>query len=125
MNDLIFACQWKENRKNSWSDTHLSLYQSLSRYFDVIDYPLSDSGKFSKLFHKLVKRPDFGMANMKKQSLQFKADIKSPIFQFGETPYCFNKNQFVYQDLSVSYAKYMHDQEAKEFLISGFQNIPY
>lgn len=126
MRQLIFACQWEKDRRNSWSGTNLSLYQSLGHYFNLCDYPLEKANILKRALVKFdIIKDDFGISNMKKQSKNFKGDKNCPVFQFGEVPYKFNNKQFVYQDLSVDYIKFMCDNQIDDFEVSSYQRIPY
>ena len=44
MEKVYFVCDWLKDRKNSWSGTHLSIYQALQKHFDLVDFDISNRG---------------------------------------------------------------------------------
>ena len=126
MKKLSFVCSWTKDRKNSWSGTHNSLLNALSKIYDVTDINIRFTADkfFNKALRKLkVVKDDMYLASMQQADKLFSAEEGVPVFQFHEMPYAFSNRQYIYQDLSVGYVKKMHDELPEIFACSSFENV--
>ena len=127
---LFFLVTWdKRDKTRTWSGTCWGLYQALQHFFNV-EYINIKSGELSLLCKILYKfrllKPDMDYKNIlnnRKRLLPFFQKQKNPvkIFQFKEyIPTQGNVSTYIYQDLSVSYVKYMQTHLPDIFALSGF-----
>ena len=67
------------------------------------------------------------MSTLKEANQKIKNDIykNTPIIQFDEYPNFNGLNNFIYQDLAVTYLRELYDKNHKVFDLSGFGHIPY
>lgn len=127
MKKIYFLVNWNKDKEKTWSGTCYGLYSSLAKYSDIVDIQLSRISFISRILRKLkLTNNDFGLnsilQNRRKLNDTITNDKKSVIFQFSEI---INKNNsFIYQDLSVSYIKYLSELDKTIFHYSGFCNIP-
>lgn len=129
MKKLYFLVNWEKDKTRTWSGTCWGLFQALQRFFQVEDINIKSPQ--SSLWYKIlckfgILKPDMGYKHIlqtRKRLLPFFQKQKSPVrvFQFGEyIPTQDNVSAYIYQDLTVSYVKYMQTYLPEVFALSGF-----
>ena len=127
MKELVFLTKWGNDKERAWSGINWSLFNALSKYFDIDDINLSLAKKniFDKIINKT--RSDIFFRETKrcgKYAIQnIKRGKSATIFQFAENIFDTNSlSTYIYQDLSVSYVEYMMNNMPEIFAVSAFQN---
>lgn len=130
MEKLFYLVTWdKKDKTRTWSGTCWGLYQALQHFFNVEDINIKSNE--SSLWYKILRKiwflkPDMGCKKIlknRKHLLPFFLKQKNPVkvFQFEEyIPTQGNVSTYIYQDLSVSYVKYMQMHLPEVFALSGF-----
>lgn len=122
MEKLTFLVNWGRKKEKAWSGTNYSLYRALQRHYDIRDINVRPPFFVSVAFR--ILRIDWFTAGFYTDwFLKRKVrNEKGKVLQFGElrTDDSTAKT-FVYQDLSVSYVKYMKRNLPDVFAVSGFQ----
>lgn len=126
---IIFACRWNAEMEKTWSGTAYAIYKEFQKRFHVERFDIKDTRKVKlfKIFRKLhlVKGDPSLLSviqtyNHKFEKIGEKGQI---IFQFDETPWNTNTINYIYQDLSVAYIRYMKQNEPVAYSYSGFSGI--
>lgn len=129
---IYYIVNWGKDKERAWSGTNYSLYKALKGLLDVEDintYDISKKSIFEKIFKKItLNNNDFGLSDINKLRKYVENYIdnngKAPIFQFSEVIFDSpNLPTYIYQDLSVSYVKFMREKYPSIFNVSGFGNI--
>lgn len=121
MDKLHFLVNWGQDKEKAWSGTNYSLYQSLSKHYNVNDIQVKTPGKINKAVTKyLLKDNRLGINDINiNRNIANKLDGK--IFQFTEfvsdTP---KRKTFIYQDLCVNYLEELSISNRKILDYSGF-----
>ncbi len=110
MNKLYYICQWGNDRDKAWSGTYLSLFESLTDKFDLIDTPIKQS-LIIKLRNAMVRRGwgvkyDFSYSALKNQGKKVIYSIDDSNFctlQFAELPMRKNVHYYIYLDMCAQY----------------------
>ncbi len=123
MEKLHFVVNWGGKAKErAWSGTNYSIFKALSKRFEIEEIEIKTPWIISKLLNKLKFdwfTRDFYLSKIRK----IQCPKYGKVFQFGETIKDTETIQtFVYQDLSVSYVKYMKDNLPDVYAVSAFQN---
>ncbi len=123
---IYFLVEWKKDNPRTWSGTCYGLYTALKRKTQLIDVNISRSF-IVRAFHKILSELhicNMGISNRKAQLAKVKKLITDPqakIFQFAEVvPSTGEWSTYIYQDLSVSYVKYMAENLPDVFSHSSF-----
>lgn len=132
---LVYACPWEINRSKSWSGTNMSLYKSLSNYYNLIDF---DTGYYSKhgvnvslqnYVDKAIQKVT-GHYNLEVQRIKRMDKFavgkfnNAVIFQFDECPNLSDCSHYIYLDLHVGYYRKMYEETPILFGQSGYSKIP-
>jgi glycosyltransferase involved in cell wall biosynthesis len=129
---LIFACQWQQNKSRTWSGTPIGLETALAQWFDIIDLDLQEASLVHKVKDRICNKgkPDFQIGEINRYRKQEKKHIETltnqtktnaPIFQFTE--YFIKEPSFIYLDLSVSFVEYFAKTNQDLFQLSGFDQL--
>lgn len=125
MKELVFLTKWGNVKERAWSGINWSLYNALSKYFDIYDINLSLS---KTIIDRILDKafPDIYFRETKKNGKyaiqQINRERATNIFQFAENIFDKeNLSTYIYQDLSVSYVEYMMDNIPDVFAVSGYQ----
>lgn len=131
MNNLLFIADWEKDYKKTWSGTTYKLYEALIRYFNIKNininkkYPLLFISKILKVKSKLKNKSDFNYYKIKLGKEFIKESDNVPCLVFTEYMRNNCANQYIYQDLSVSYLKYLYEHENDVFNSSAFAKAEY
>lgn len=126
-NNLNFLVCWGKNKETAWSGTNYSIFKALSKYYDINDCNINNSGLLFKILRRLLRMDSFRFESIIRlyYSLKYK-NLRGSTFQFEEfcedTEY---RNTFIYMDLNVSYIKYMFEKLPLDLEYSGYKNIKY
>lgn len=127
MKDLFFLVNWENNPQKAWSGTCYSLYKALSNHFNVKDIDLYKSRRniVLRFLQKLkIMSNDFGyngiLQSRKFVNKKFPEISDNIIFQFEEIVTGKIFSTYLYQDLSVSYLKFLSETDSKILKYSGF-----
>lgn len=130
MDNLYYVVNWGKDRQRAWSGTNYGLYVALSKIFQIKEINLYNTtpSLVSKVLNKILfNGSDFGVKNIisnRNRILKSLPNENSVYFQFSEI---IQDNTFfstyIYQDLSVSYVKYLSEQNNEIFGFSGFASI--
>lgn len=127
MKELLFLARWGNDKKRAWSGINWSLYNALSKYYDIDDINLSSAKK--TIIDRIINKanPDIFLRETKRNGMYAIQYINrrkpATIFQFAENIFdADNLSTYIYQDLSVSYVEYMMDNMPDIFAVSAFQN---
>ena len=128
MKELFYLTSWGNDKERAWSGINWSLYNALSKYYDIDDINLSLAKK--TIIDRLITRfcPDDisfreTRRNGKYAIQKISSEKPTTIFQFAENIIdTDNLSTYIYQDLSVSYIEYMMDNMPEIFAVSAFQN---
>ena len=103
-NNLNFLVCWGKNKETAWSGTNYSIFKALSKYYDINDCNINNSGLIFKILRRLLRMDSFRFESIIRRyySLKYK-NLRGSTFQFEEfcedTEY---RNTFIYMDLNVS-----------------------
>lgn len=120
---LHFIVNWGgQSKERAWSGTNYSIYKALSKVFEIHEIQIKTPWIVNKIANKL--KLDWFSREWYVSRFRMVEDVKSGIvFQFGEVLKETNiRHTYVYQDLSVSYVKYMRDNLPDVFKVSAYQN---
>lgn len=123
MEKLHFIVNWGgKSKERAWSGTNYSIYKSLSKLFDIQEFSISTPWIVTKIFNKLgldwFSREWYISKFRKIKKIQ-----DGKVFQFDENLFETDKRKtFIYQDLSVSYVKYMRDNLPEVYMVSSYQD---
>lgn len=123
MEELFFIVNWGGRAKErAWSGTNYSIYKALSKRFDIQEISIKTPWIVTKIANEL--RLDWFTREWYIEKFRKVKNIKSGVvFQFGEVlKDTKNRHTYIYQDLSVSYVKYMRDNLPDIFEVSAYQN---
>lgn len=123
MEKLYFIVNWGGKAKDkAWSGTNYSIYKALSKIFDIHEISVKTPWIITKLANKL--KLDWFSREWIFGKFRRIENVKSGIvFQFGEVlKDTKNRHTYIYQDLSVSYVKYIRDNLPDVFEVSSFQD---
>lgn len=126
MDNLNYVVNWGKDKQKAWSGTNYGLYVALSKLFQIKEIELQDHKPtlFAKILNKIFHKNDFGIKNIinnRNRILKSLHKEKSIFFQFAEIiPDNDYFSTYIYQDLSVSYVKYISLKNNKTFKYSGF-----
>ena len=126
---LNFIVRWDKIKEKTWSGTSYSLFLSLQKYFNIHERQLINTPIWKKILRRIFIGKDLGRYDILKNRKEITSKLnisnqKNTVFQFtdiikdSETT-----NTFVYQDMSVSYLKYMYKTTPERIAISEFNNI--
>lgn len=132
---IFYACAWDKNKKKTWSGTSYSLYKSLNKKIEVIDYDMN-LNKIEKLLvlltsievisNKIVLSTFYSKVRDYFNSLRSrkisKIDNELPVLFVGCLSPCDNKS-YAYIDLSLDYILDIKKTDKKIFNYSSFQNM--
>lgn len=129
----MYLVQWGDSKEKAWSGTNWHLYKALQNYLELvdIDIPITPTPSFfQQLFNLKSDQPDVGLRVTKQGGKYAKTFLPKrdniTLLQFAEN--VFNKKDvrtYIYQDLSVSYLKFIVENDPQLFSFSGFQDNPY
>ena len=122
--ELKFVVGWDDDRQNTWSGTTHNIFNALSSYFKIKEIELPKRSLYDKVQNKLF--PDCGIRYVEKCRRHVSGMLKDggDLFQFTDIVYdtdCLST--YVYQDLNVSYIKYMAEYKPVDFGYSGFSSL--
>lgn len=123
MEKLYFIVNWGGKAKElAWSGTNYSIYKALSKVFDIHEITVKTPWLVTKIANKL--RLDWFSREWYMGKFRRIENVKRGfVFQFGEILNdTKTRHTYVYQDLSVSYVKYMRDHLSEDFEFSSYQN---
>lgn len=123
MEKLYFIVNWGGMAKErAWSGTNYSIYKALSKVFDIQEISIKTPWLVTKIANKL--RLDWFSREWYISKFRKIGNVKTGIvFQFGEVLNdTKTRHTYVYQDLCVSYVKYMRDHLPDVFEVSSYQN---
>lgn len=124
MESLNFLSSFSLHKERTWSGTTYSLYKALEKYYTLNDINIS-SPFLVQLALKLLRVHWFN-SGFYQDSLSRKKckNLQGKVFQFSEIKSNDEKTKtYIYQDLSVSYIKYMKKNLPEVFEKSGFKGI--
>ena len=126
--NLFFCVSWDKIKERTWSGTCYSLYKALSRIYRFSEISLSHNSLFWKILRKLKLYNDFDINYVIKNRRYVNKKIKnkkhSIVFQFTDIVYDTDSiSTFVYQDMSVSYIKYLYYHNPLILKYSGYGNL--
>lgn len=128
MDNLYYVVNWGKDRQRAWSGTNYGLYVALSNFFQIKEIELQDfkTNLVVKILNKILRQNDLGVKNIisnRDRILKSLHNEKSIFFQFSEIiPDNEYFSTYIYQDLSVSYVKYLAEGNNEIFKYSGFYN---
>lgn len=127
MKELLFLTKWGNVKERAWSGINWSLYNALSKYYNIDDINLSlaNNTVINRIIDKIC--PDIYLRETKRNGKYAVQMINRgkpmTIFQFAENIFdTDNLSTYIYQDLSVSYVEYMMENMPDIFAVSAFQN---
>lgn len=125
---IHFIVKWDRIKEKTWSGTCYSLFLALNKYVEVIEIPLPNISILQKVFQKIRIVNDLGINYISKSKNKieksFNKNSNHKIFQFTDIIHNSNNiDTYVYQDMSVSYLKYMYYNKPLIFNYSGFGKI--
>ena len=130
-----YVCTWDKDKKNTWSGTTYSLYNSLKKYIDIDDCGIYIN-KIKKLYFKL-RNVKIMNGKLYTRNLYNKFEEKAyqhkinkidqkkenacmlEVFDLGKTE---NIPYYIYQDLSIDFLIDYKKNKENLFKYSGFQN---
>lgn len=120
--EITFLVDWGKNKEIAWSGTNWSIYQALSRHYEMKDVNLKMPflvKAVRKVLHINPYTWDFYWAKFLRMKVR---KYKGKVFQFTNLRASDARTKtFVYQDLSWSYVKHMQETLPEVFAMSGFQ----
>ena len=132
MKNLIFIAQWNVNRVASWSGTHLSLFNALSKRYDVMDIDSSYNkidgmDAFVYRVERVIRRFNHStdqaeISRFKLINRRFNKRLekgKEPVFQFEASPKL-DHPSYLYIDLHADYVHRMKEDSTELFQNSNF-----
>lgn len=124
--ELKYLANFGLDKERAWSGTVFSLFTALSKHFEVNEVNAALS-IFTRVLLKILKIHWFNSSFFENwlNSKKFKK-LNGNIFQFSEIKFDDEKTKtrtFIYQDLSVSYIKYMKENLPEVFEKSGYTDI--
>lgn len=128
MKELIFLTKWGNVKERAWSGINWSLYNALSKYFDLNDINLSLAKQ--SIIDRIISKctsPDISFRETQRNGKyainKINREKTTKIFQFAENIFdTDNLSTYIYQDLSVSYVEYMMDSMPDIFAVSAYQD---
>ena len=127
---LVYACRWDKVMERSWSGSAYAILCQLEKKFEIERFDLNDTLgiKLFKVFRKLglVKGEPSLLPLINVTNKKFKkkyGEKKVRVFQFSEAPITDNTENYIYQDLSVSYLLYLKKNEPETYKLCGFSNL--
>lgn len=124
MEKLSFLVGWGRKKEKSWSGTNYSIYKALKEFYHVNDIDVSIPLMIRGLF-RLLRIDGFTSSFYMDSYIKRKVkNTEGKVFQFSEL--CLNDRNtktFIYQDLSVSYIKYMYLNLPEIIAYSGFNFV--
>lgn len=124
MEKLNFLADFGIQKERAWSGTTYSLYKALEKYFEITDVNISVLFAIKALFKILhIHWFNSSFYTDKLNRAKYKK-LKGNVFQFSEIKFDDEKSKtFIYQDLTVSYIKFMKDHIPDVFRKSGYGGI--
>lgn len=122
MEKMFYIVNWGKNKERAWSGINYSLYKSLSKVFEIHEIPIKTPWIVCKIMNKL--RIDWFAQIWYLNKLRRKPKVESgTVFQFAEILNdTKTRKTYIFQDLSVSYVKYMRDHMPEVFKVSAYQD---
>lgn len=126
---MYFLAPWLADRAKTWSGTVNGIFEALSSHYEMEDINLSEikESPFLKVIKRLTgSSRDMGIGNYSKyaKTLANRGINDGVVFQFAEIMYDTDGlKTYIYQDLSVDYVCYMHDNLPEIFKVSAFQEV--
>lgn len=122
MEKLNYLVDWGIKKERSWSGINYSLYKALCQYYDIDDMNLRIP--FASAIFRILQidwfTGDFYIAPYLKRKVR---NAKGKVLQFRELRSDDDVTKtFLYEDLSVSYVKYMKQNLPEVFAASGFEH---
>ena len=122
--ELTFLVTWEKDKKRTWSGTCWGLYNSLSNFYKITDYDLryqpSLLERIGKKMH--IISDGFGTKDILRQRKKLSNHLSGKtVFQFSEIIDNTNQPIYIYQDLNVSYVRYMYQNLPQIFKVSNFK----
>ena len=127
---LNFIVRWDKIKEKTWSGTSYSLFLSLQKFFNIHEIQLINIPIWKKILLRIFIGKDLGRYDLLKNRKDITRNLnisnqKNIVFQFTDIiKDSENTNTFVYQDMSVSYIKYMYKRTPERIANSEFDNIP-
>lgn len=123
MENMFFVVNWGgKNKERAWSGTNFSIYKALSKNFELEEIEIKTPKLISKVLGKLGLdwfTKEFVFSKIRR----LKRISSGTVFQFGEVYHNTSKvHTYIYQDLSVSYVKFMKDNLHDVFEVSAYQD---
>lgn len=125
MKKMVFSCNWGNNTKRAWSGTKEGIYSELVKYYDVEQFNINTKILPLLPFRILEKLKLCRCDRMyqKYYSRLFKKKLKhygqQKVFQFDECPEVFGTENYIYQDLSISYLRKIVREDPKLYSFCG------
>ncbi len=128
--DLLFACEWGENREKTWSGTPNGLFTSLSKKIDIMEFNVPKPTLVQRIHDKFVYKgiipSDYGALKLKMQNKNFSKienQFKGRTFlQFSEYPMSKNIYPYLFLDLSVGYIEWLIKNDPDKLKYTWFKN---
>lgn len=131
MSKLLFVAEWEKDKKKTWSGTTYNLYKSLGGYFDIEEISLNKEhlliflSKIGKISCKLKGKSDMDYHKFILGEYFIKNKNNIPSLVFSEYKINNYINEYIFQDLSVSYLRYLYDNDKELFDITPFNLVDY
>ena len=128
---LLFVAEWYKDKKKTWSGTTYNLYESLGKYFDIEEISLNKNyllkfiSKIFKIPCKIKSKSDMDYHKYKLGKFFIKNKNNLPSLVFSEYEINNYENEYIFQDLSVSYLRYLYDNDKELFDITPFRKVDY
>lgn len=122
--ELNFVVRWDEDKLNTWSGSTTSIYNALSYCFKTKEIVLPKRSFLDKMQNRFL--PDCGIRYNEKcrKHVSGMFNDGGKLFQFTDIVYDTDLlSTYVYQDLCVSYIKYMAEHKPIDFGYSGFSSL--
>lgn len=121
---MYYLANWGKIREKAWSGTYYGLFNALSQIpeINIKDIPLYKP-IISNVLQKLkIKKRDYEISNIiynrKKIGSSCDNDV---VLQFSEI--INNDNSYIYQDLSVSYIKFLYENNKELLCLMGNSDV--
>ena len=115
MDRLLFVAEWERNKSKTWSGTTYALRKALDNYFDIEDVSINKKhlllfiSKICKIPSKLKNKSDIHYYKIKFGKYFINNKDKIPSLVFSEYKINKYKNEFIFQDFSISNIKDMYE----------------
>lgn len=125
MNKIHYLVRWGNNKETAWSGTNYSLFRALQNYYEVHDVDLKRFKLLDIFMHRILRFDWFTSDYYWQKWFKFRyREFRGKVLQMsGIVRATANVKTYIYQDLSVSYVKYMMDNLPEVFAVSGFQGV--